>query len=789
VECTEIATYGRKNKDKATILYGKGIIVRSATVSMVGNEERATVTSKTGNKRKDVHDREGTEFDPEGKNVQASLMVKKGDKEITVSEMKCKGMFQLGGKEKCVSLCTGIESTSEDCSVGTITETEILENTCKIFSKRSTSMTEKGDKGKIISSIVAQMSETNAEVGTKCERTVAAELVGQENPLLFKTATFVSGENRIQSEGSEKIVLSIPVKDSNKTSVPKLGSNEGSTLLPKARTFVAEEDNKEMAVPEIENKEESISVLKVEMHMHEKECIQLATLKSEMVSEDIASVVPEVESDEISASLHEMNCKKVMHLVGEGCEEAEKSVVQTRLPLLKTGCKEESDKQKEKLVLHETAACVRSETKFPLTAVDILGTAVLVKLKEQETIIPLPNSLSLVAPSHPRNKSSNDVEFPSVQEELIAVSPIKVPGHISQNDVILRKPKFVEKQLSVTSLSEVEVMPHVGPISPSGNKENLPVMSVNSSVLEPPTSSGLNVDNTKSQPLNGSSVILNSVPAENAWAEEVSRTETKKLNLGSEPERPCIIKTLGLPVSVDKEWDSSQETDLQSQPQGTPSHCGISAVIKAKDIKTHDTGSTVDASTSKLLGNVHGIKSRGSDNVENCMADKSRHVPKSLHESITLKQFQTSESKLSNSEILENSPSIPVKNCDKLVAHASSKGTRVTSDKTPSNNIKSGNVRTYMKSAMPDEPVRHRRSKQGAFKKRNCHVMSDIHQNLCLKASALLNGKWLVLFRLTFVYCLYSLHGLEVPFALLFQSHYFSLLYPESHAAFRGWRE
>jgi hypothetical protein len=205
-------------------------------------------------------------------------------------------------------------------------------------------------------------------------------------------------------------------------------------------------------------------------------------------------------------------------------------------------------------------------------------------------------------------------------------------------------------------------------------------------------------------------------------------------------------KTLGLPVSLDKELDSSQQTDLQRQPQDTPNHCGISVVIKAKDVKTRDTESTIDASTSKLLGNVHGIKSRGNDNVENSVSDKSILVPKSskkstLYKSITLKQFQTSESKLSNSEILEDSPSTPVKNCDKLVAHASSKHTKVTSDKTLSNNIKSENVCTYVKSAMPGEPVHRRRSKRGAFKKRNCHMMNDIHQNLCLEASAMLNGK------------------------------------------------
>jgi hypothetical protein len=48
--------------------------------------------------------------------------------------------------------------------------------------------------------------------------------------------------------------------------VPKLGNSEGYILLPKTGTYIAEEGNKEMAVPEIE-KEEAISVSKVETYL------------------------------------------------------------------------------------------------------------------------------------------------------------------------------------------------------------------------------------------------------------------------------------------------------------------------------------------------------------------------------------------------------------------------------------------------------------------------------------------------------------------------------------------
>jgi hypothetical protein len=106
---------------------------------------------------------------------------------------------------------------------------------------------------------------------------------------------------------------------------------------------------------------------------------------------------------------------------------------------------------------------------------------------------------------------------------------MQVSEKISQEDIFPRKPKSNEKNLSVTSSSVVEMVPHLGPISPSGNKENLPVITANSSVLEHLTSSELNVGSTKSQTLNESSVAINSVPAKNAWEEQVSKTETKKI--------------------------------------------------------------------------------------------------------------------------------------------------------------------------------------------------------------------------------------------------------------------
>jgi hypothetical protein len=793
VYSTKIATFGREIKDKATILCGERSVAGPSQVSVVTSEKTSTIISKSELKEEVVHEIEDKEFDPEGTNVQTSVLVKEENKEICVSQMKCKRILELGGKKKYTLLCAGVESASEDCSEGTVTETgrtDVLENTYEVSSKENMiSMTENGNNERIISSIVAQLPETvNTELGTKSEETVASELVVHEKPSLSNAAAFVPEENFITSEGSENTVVPVPTIGHNKTSLPKLGGKEGSALLLKAGTSIAEESKKEMAVSEIE-KEDAVAVSKVETYMHEKECTKPATLKTEMVDEDIASIEPEIEREKTSASLHGIKHEEIIRLIGDGSENAEKCVIQERLHMLKIEHKEESHQQIKKYVLDDTAACMSSETKFPLTAVNNSGTGVLVKLKEQDTGIPLTNSLSVIAMSRPRNKSSNNVQVPSVQEELMAMSPVQVSGNISQDDIFSRKPKSPEKRLSVTSSSEVEVVRHLGSISPSGNKENLPVMTANSSVYEHPTSSELHVGNTKSQPLNVRALALNIVPAENTPEEQVTRTETKKLNLDSEPERSGIVKTLGLELSLDKEWYSSQLTHLQGQPQGTTKHYGISAVIKSKDVNMYNTKPAVDLSTSKLCGNMHGIRSRRNDNFEICITNKCRLVPKlpkksAIYKSVTLKQFQTSESviKLNNTEILGNSPSSYIKNCNKLVAHTSSKHvkgldpstlnpqglesdsskvTKVMSDKTLHNNITSADVCKYVRSAMPNEPLRHTGTKQGAFKKRNCHMLSDILENLCLVDSTLLNGKWLVFFELTPVYFLCSLNGLE----------------------------
>jgi hypothetical protein len=75
-----------------------------------------------------------------------------------------------------------------------------------------------------------------------------------------------------------------------------------------------------------------------------------------------------------------------------------------------------------------------------------------------------------------------------------------------------------------------------------------------------------------------------------------------------------------------------------------------------------------------------------------------------------------------------------------------SKVTKVTSEKTVCDSIKSD--KCVKKLTTPDDPVCRERSKLIIRKKHKCHRLND---NLlaCLKASALLNGKWPMLFSAT----------------------------------------
>jgi len=87
-----------------------------------------------------------------------------------------------------------------------------------------------------------------------------------------------------------------------------------------------------------------------------------------------------------------------------------------------------------------------------------------------------------------------------------------------------------------------------------------------------------------------------------------------------------------------------------------------------------------------------------------------------------------------------------------VLTHDTSEATKLMLDETDYN-IKSEKVCKYFSdTAMPSEPFLHNKFKHRAFKKENCYVLSDSLQKLCLEASAMPNGKWFILFRVTYMH-------------------------------------
>jgi hypothetical protein len=704
--CKEIAVHEGKIKERSTIVYDNENVEKSAPVTAAGNRRKKALISETGNERKGVCELEKSgkstslpsamESDHEEKCVQMlSLVDKTESKEMVtfVSEIKNKVVFELTGEEIPTLLSTDVECTSEHFSeAGT---TDVTENVCKAISKNNVSK--------------ADSKETAGD----------------------------------------------------------------STSLP------------------------------------EKECVELQALKIAKVCEDKSPVVPEIETGEVSASLCSIRCKEIIPLLEDRFENTEKPMPETRLLSLQVQCREKGDKQMKQHVLNESAEYVGNEIKFHSRTVEMSSTTEFVKLTDHSTVIAAPDCLSLIAVPDPRGNSSSDGEVSLLQDHLATASPMQLLGHhILQNDTYHlveteTNPKSNMENLSVSS-SEVEVVHHIEPISPSGNKENLPYMSVNTSVPESPAPSGSNVGTLKPQPLNKSTVTLNSMPTENTLREkyeeetvvslwdEVTGAETDKSDLHNEHARlsEASMETLEQPVSVGKALNSSWCTGSQNQLQGISNECGTSVMIKTKDIKTGDTGSIIDESTfkgAKLLSTACDIRGilRSAKSISDCLTAKTRSVTKSTKKPIISKKTnlkvraqtkdgRDSGAKLSSSLTPEASSPKFIKDCGRTVAatvQASSKClkqldlptsdpqvfasatavvTEVTSEETLPNNIKAEAVcKCFTKSTIPDELSLHEKCKRRTFKKRKIHVFGDSFQKLCVKASALLNGEWLIFFRIT----------------------------------------
>jgi hypothetical protein len=779
VGCKETAIHERKIEERATIVHDKGNLEKSATVTAVDDTEKEVLVSETGSERNRVCESDNTESstslpravesDPEQTCVQTSLVDKTRNNGVVtvVSEMESKVIFDLGGKENSAD----VERASEH--FGKANRTEVIENSLVVITKNNAMvMIENGDKEKIAFSEAAQMSETlNADTATTNGG--------------IKEATAVDVDDCIRTvRNTEKVAF-----------VLKAGSKEtaeNSASLPG------------------------------------KECTRLATVKTDTVSEVITPVVPE----------------KV------------ELMSKTRLPSLEIGCKDKDDKQMEKHVLNESPEHTRSETELHFSTIDKSSTAEFVKLTDHNTVVTHPNSLSLISPAHTRGNASNDTELSSVQEQLVSVPCLQLSGHsVAKNDTYPpveteMEPKSDKQKLSVSLSAEIEIVYDLGPISPYGNKENLPFMSVDTSVPENrtlsgshgtskpqplnestvtlknlpaettlqeqyqgetvisslgenPTLSGSNVGTSKPQPLNEGTVTLKNLPAETTLQEqyqgetvvsslgEVSIAETNTLNLCNEHTRlsEASAETLMQPVSIGKVLDSSRCTDLQNQLQGTSNECNTSIMIKAKDIKTSDTESVVDECTSKvvkLMGTAHGIRGRSAKSINDIATAKSRCVPKSKTKSVILKsikpkaQVQTSGiggigAKLRSGKASKDTAPEFNNNCDRSEASIVKASKRMEElDRAPSDhqvlapgtsvvakimsketlsNIKSGAVHKYFsKSDLRDEPFLCGKSKQTASKGRKCHVLNNILEKLSLAASALLNGEWLILFKMTCMY-------------------------------------
>jgi hypothetical protein len=814
--CQGVPVHGQEVKEREPVLSGKDSTEKCAMLTMTRNKNVAPVNeaeiecgiqntesdpeeklvqaklmSETGGKEmviaesenewKGAFEFQNTESDPKEKLVQTALTIGTGGEGmvIAVSENESKGAFESQDtesdpKEKLVqtadtgsadgssSSSTMNESASKDCSVRTVTD----------------AVTENSGNEKMLPNI-AQMSETvDTEMTTNIHATAALELGAKDKLSLCGVFTSVPGQDGVQLASSEEVNSCIPETHSNKTRVPEHEYKEGSTVLLEAVTCVPSEDNvrtmtavlcvpeesnKQITAPEADNKEEPTSLPKAAMYVPAAQYItQAATSETEILGEDVASV-------EASSLLIKTVCQG---LHGEGC-------------------KVEGSQHIERNVCNETALSVTDEVNLPLSVADKFT-------------------------FHCTNSS----DVPSVPEGLLNESPTESPEGIQQVEIKV-KPELNNTELPVSSASEVDTWSHLKSISLLENKENFPVTSTNTSVLEHAKLSGSSSGNTQLHPLNKSPVTQNvleetlTVPCS-----EVSGTETNKFNISSESERPeANEETLELSISVHETVDSSQSTDLQNNLQETSIDCDNSTVIQAKNMKTRNKKPFLVESTSKVVKLSTAYSTRSRENVSSThstLKDKSGCVSyfrgwtkKSTSKSVNLKKRAETScvddrgAKLGHTKMREKCSRTSVRNCDILghseaaVSHSPSKHKNcdslvhseaaatvseckdcdglVHSDATASTSSRHESVERlvgsgttispakvtpektlcdskssdkFLMELTPDESLLHGRSKQALCQSSTCRRLND-DRLTCLKASALLSGKWLILFTAT----------------------------------------
>jgi hypothetical protein len=692
VGCKETAIHERKIEERATIVHDKGNLEKSATVTAVDDTEKEVLVSETGSGSNRVCESDNTE-----------------------SSTSLPRAVESDPEQTCVQTSL-VDKTRNNGVVTVVSEMESKvifdlggkENSANV--EHASEHFGKANRTEVIENSLEVISKNNAMVmienGDK-EKIAFSEAAQMSETLNADTAT---------TNGGIKEATAVDVDDCIKT-----------VRNTEKVAFVLKAGSKETA-------ENSAS-------LPGKECTRLATVKNDTVSEDITQVVP---------------------------EKVEVLMSQTTLPSLEIGCKDKDDKQMEKHVLNESPEHTRSETELHFSTIDKSSTAEFVKLTDHNTVVTHPNSLSLISPAHTRGNASNDTELSSVQEQLVSVPCIQLSGHsVAKNDTYPpveteMEPKSDKQKLSVSLSAEIEIVYDLGPISPYGNKENLPFMSVDTSVPENPTPSGSNIGTSKPQPLNESTVTLKNLPAETTLQEQY-QGETVISSLGENP------TPSGSNVGTSKPQPLNEST--------------------VTDIKTSDTESVVDECTSKvvkLMGTAHGIRGRSAKSINDIATAKSRCVPKSKTKSVIFKskkpkaQVQTSGigsigAKLRSGKASKDTAPEFNNNCDRseasivkaskrmeeldrapsdhqVLAPGTSVVAKITSKETLSN-IKSGAIHKYFsKSDLRDEPFLCGKSKQTASKGRKFRVLNNILEKLSLAASALLNGEWLILFKMTCMY-------------------------------------
>jgi hypothetical protein len=460
---TELSTVVPQDGCKVVTAHGKEVQEVEAVVNGKGCPEKCAMLTVTRNNMAPISEAEfdcgiqDTESDPEEKLVQTALMTETRGKGIVtaVSENECRGAFELkgaqsdpekeheqtsltfekGGKDMVTAVsqneCRGaFELGGEDGSSSSSTMNESASKDCSVWTVAD-AVTENGGNEKILPSVAHVSITVDTEMTTNIHVTAASELGSKDKLSSYEVFTSLPGLDGVKSAGSEEMFNCITETQCNKTPVREHEYEGGSTGLLAAVTCVRKEDDVTtktavLCVPEESNKQ--MTAPEADNKEEPASLLKAATSETEVLGEDPPPVVPDVASDEASSLLLETDYQI---LNGEGC-------------------KAEGSQHIERTVCNETALPVTNEVKFPLSVAD--------KFTLHFT---------------------NNIEVSSVQEGLLIESPEDIP----QVEIKI-EPELNKIELPVLPSSGVDTLSYLQSTSLSENKENLPVTSTNTSVLE-----------------------------------------------------------------------------------------------------------------------------------------------------------------------------------------------------------------------------------------------------------------------------------------------------------------